>query len=197
MLCWVNLGFLAHCFNQVQMLGSISQLWNRTKPVVILAIIKSGPQFLRNYLVKDVMHAQWCSKRSEWGTRANSGHPARSRLLVASHSLPDVQVRSSVGMGTREGEILGCFHSRDQALLPLWAGWRQWTYFQHLHFSGGWGMNFSRLPQISPLLWLFINQFAHLYYQFSSGKAFAFETSIYNFTSLYPKFFVSISLSFE
>lgn len=32
------------------------------------------------------MHAQWSSKRSEWGTRANSGHPARSRLLVASQS---------------------------------------------------------------------------------------------------------------
>ena len=94
------------------------------------------------------------------------------------HSLPDVQVHSSVGMGTHEGEILGCFYSRDQALLPLWAGWWQWTYFQHLHFSGGWGMNFSRLPHISPLLWLFINQFAHLYY----------ENSIYNFTSLYPKF---------
>ena len=53
MFCWVNLGFLAHCFNRVQMLGSISWPWNRTKLVVILAIIKSGTQFLRSYLVKD------------------------------------------------------------------------------------------------------------------------------------------------
>lgn len=53
-----------------------------------------------------MMHAQWCSKTSELGT--NSGHPSRSRLLVASH-LPYVQVRTSVGMGTREGEILYVF----------------------------------------------------------------------------------------
>lgn len=90
------------------------------------------------------MHAQWCSKRSELGT--NSGHPARSRLLVVSQ-FPDVQVRSSVGMGTCEGEVLVCFHSRDQALLPLWAGWREWTHFQHLHVSGGRRVNFSSLPQ--------------------------------------------------
>ena len=51
--CRVNLGFLAHCFNRVQMLGSISWPWNRTKLVVILAIITSGTQFLRSYLVKD------------------------------------------------------------------------------------------------------------------------------------------------
>lgn len=133
---------------------------------------------------------------SRWGwvgCRANSGYPAGLELLMALKStwFPSGWLCWD-GKPRRENSRA---FSHQRSLLLLWQIKGVGCIFNIcisvvVHEISG-------LQQIPLLVWLCICQFAHLYYWFSFSKTFAFETSIYSFTSLLPKFFVSVFLSSE